>query len=498
MAICPKEPSLPNNLFSPSGKATQVLPPVTRVTDRDPSIHEVISGDLVVFSGKTAGVPSQASSSSVSSSSGSSSSLTSSSSAVVKKDCNPTTTSTENKILIAVECNVPTIKNGTALNSRVPAFRKVFDSNVKNNIRVVNIRAIYTAQDWDWTACDIAASSNTADGCDCEDAYSPLYYGNKADRKDASKCPEIKASSSSIYYSTLVSSSLVMQSSSVYIPPGDNCTIIKKVPLIGTSSTIWISASSSIVVTQSSSSISSSSSSYTSSSSASCSSGCCDPCTPTCDCINFKVMYDVVIPETGEVFSLASPYNQIRPPNSVDIDVDFNVQATALFEFDPIRGRDVPVKLLSTAETWKANSEFTEVKVLADVYYFVDMNGNEKIKKLYYSLEKGEVVEVTCDTIASPRPYQLFVVNVEVDGGSNGDRTTAPTWTYTVYSPHPVDDGLGGQVMVEIGSAMTPDAKRTTAKYMEPGALEIGSAYYNDQRVLYLKEANEVLNVGGC
>lgn len=93
----------------------------------------------------------------------------------------------------------------------------------------------------------------------------------------------------------------------------------------------------------------------------------------------------------------------------------------------------------------------------------------------------------------------LFPVKVEKTGGSDGSKTAAATWTYTVRR----DDwtGASGQVSAdyELGTNMSPGKRRPNGKVSFPtGSATTGWGYYNSSGTFVLWDANEVFGTGGC
>jgi len=85
---------------------------------------------------------------------------------------------------------------------------------------------------------------------------------------------------------------------------------------------------------------------------------------------------------------------------------------------------------------------------------------------------------------ASP-PGGFFPVTVIYDGGVQGDKGSAATWTYTVSS-------LAG---AELGTVMTPLKGRPFGRTVAGGGY--GSAFYH-AGILKLWDAGEIYGTGGC
>lgn len=84
-----------------------------------------------------------------------------------------------------------------------------------------------------------------------------------------------------------------------------------------------------------------------------------------------------------------------------------------------------------------------------------------------------------------PRPNVLFAVTLSQTGGSNGNKTTAASWTYTVTS-------LAG---VQLGTSKSPEWPRPNGTMT---AATKGLAYYDNDGALVLSVAFEQPGSGGC
>lgn len=97
------------------------------------------------------------------------------------------------------------------------------------------------------------------------------------------------------------------------------------------------------------------------------------------------------------------------------------------------------------------------------------------------------MIDAVLARIPKPSATSLFLVKVTKDGGSNGNKTTAATWTYTVKN-------LAGST---IGTtvALTRPRPYGTATYQ--AADSYGIAFY-DGATLKLWDAGEIYGTGGC
>lgn len=84
-----------------------------------------------------------------------------------------------------------------------------------------------------------------------------------------------------------------------------------------------------------------------------------------------------------------------------------------------------------------------------------------------------------------PRGRIVFPVDLTQTGGSNGNKTTAATWTYTV-------NDLDGN---ELGTAVSPLKVRPNGTMT---AATKGIAYYDEDGNLVLYDTNERYGTGGC
>lgn len=91
-------------------------------------------------------------------------------------------------------------------------------------------------------------------------------------------------------------------------------------------------------------------------------------------------------------------------------------------------------------------------------------------------------------------PYVTFRVTLVQSGGSNGNKTTAPTYTYHVY--HPTDTSNARKLnTASSGAAVSPEKERPFGLVT---AATIGLAYYDNTGTIKLYEAYEKPGRGGC
>jgi len=94
------------------------------------------------------------------------------------------------------------------------------------------------------------------------------------------------------------------------------------------------------------------------------------------------------------------------------------------------------------------------------------------------------------DNLARRQASGLFAVRVEWTGGSDGNSTTAASWTYTVRDVSGTAT-LGTVVGVE---RPRPNGKMT----YQSGSTGFGVAFYDDDGTLRLWDAGEVPTTGAC
>lgn len=116
--------------------------------------------------------------------------------------------------------------------------------------------------------------------------------------------------------------------------------------------------------------------------------------------------------------------------------------------------------------------------------YLFDVNGNKGLMSGQYVRVVPIAVTSNGDTVylAIPAiPHALFPVKVTQSGGSDGDKTDAATWTYTVKT---VDDAYTLST-----SAMTPEWARASKGPMVKATH--GTAYYTSVGVFTLYQVDE-------
>lgn len=97
-------------------------------------------------------------------------------------------------------------------------------------------------------------------------------------------------------------------------------------------------------------------------------------------------------------------------------------------------------------------------------------------------------------TAASPA-RGLFVVKVEMTGGTNGSATTAPSYTYRVRSVTWTGTGTPDPIIAEAVAVVGP---REVGRIVVPsGSITYGLAFY-ESGTLKLWDAGERYSAGGC
>ena len=85
--------------------------------------------------------------------------------------------------------------------------------------------------------------------------------------------------------------------------------------------------------------------------------------------------------------------------------------------------------------------------------------------------------------------YVTFRVKVKQSGGSNGNATTAPTYTYHIYRAFDTTDDAANKLNnASSGAAVSPEKSRPNGKVT---AATIGLAYYDNTGEIKLYEAHE-------
>lgn len=88
---------------------------------------------------------------------------------------------------------------------------------------------------------------------------------------------------------------------------------------------------------------------------------------------------------------------------------------------------------------------------------------------------------------SKPAQGSMFAVTVSSDGGDDGDKTTPPSYTYTVTTL----DGAN-----TLGTTMTPQRPWANGSIADPGTL--GSGYFDNSGTFQLYEVLFAYNTGAC